>query len=257
MSIYCDTHVHCYDFSEIDSLLNFAYSNAKASYFDEQEDQLVLFFTDGRDDKTWMKLTSVIQNKEHLEQWQLKFTPCDKTISAIHLQTNAQITLVAARQINSSERLEFLVLGYSGDDPDGDDAEKIIEKFANDCLLICPWGVGKWLFSRGVLLSSLLARFRSGFYLGDNGGRPWFWSYVPHFRQTKQAIFNGSDPLPIKGEISRVASYGVKININKGEYTSAARLIDLLKNESVTKENFGKPMGIFAFIKSRFALALS
>ncbi len=257
MAIYCDTHVHCYDFSEIDALLSFAYSNVRARGFDTQADQLILFFTDGRDDKTWANLTSAMQNTGGLEQWQLKSTPCDKTLSVTHSQTNAQITLVAGRQINSSERLEFLVLGFAGDDQDGDDAEQIVEKFSNDYLLITPWGVGKWLFSRGALLSGLLERFRSGLFLGDNGGRPWFWTYVPHFRQTKQTIFNGSDPLPIKGEISRVASFGVKINIKMSEQANATQLIDLLKDESVCKENFGRPLSAFAFLRSRFALALS
>ncbi len=256
MAIYCDTHVHCYDFSEIDGLLNSAYSNVQAYSFDTEVDQLVLFFTDGRDDKTWAKLTSEVPRTGGLEQWQLQSTACDKSLSAIHSQTNAQITLVAARQINSAERLEFLVLGYDGEDEDGEDAQQIIEQFSNDFLLICPWGVGKWLFSRGALLRSLLARFRSTLYLGDNGGRPWFWGYVPHFQQTDQTIFNGSDPLPIKNEISRVASFGIKINTKQSKHANATQLIELLKDESVRKENFGKPMGVFAFIKSRFALAL-
>lgn len=257
MAIYCDTHVHCYDFSEIENLFAYAYSNVLTQGFNASNDQLVLFFTDGKRDKTWSKLQSLVKQNNSLGQWHLQRKECNKTLSVTNIDSKESITLVASRQINSSERLEFLVLGYEGDDEDGATAEKIIEKYSVDYLLICPWGVGKWLFSRGKLLTDLLKRFKGNVYLGDNGGRPWFWKFVPHFKQIQTTIFNGSDPLPLKDEIKRVASFGLRIDTQVREQLNAGCLIDLLKDESVDKTNFGKALGMFAFFKSRVSLSLN
>jgi len=257
MAIYCDTHVHCYDFSEIEDLFAHAYSNVLAQGFNESDDQLVLFFTDGQRDKTWSKLQSLLKENNNLALWNLQKLECNNTLSVTNLQTKANIILVSSRQINSSERLEFLVLGYDGDDEDGIKADQIIDKFSDDYLLICPWGVGKWLFSRGKLLTDLLRRFNNKLYLGDNGGRPWFWKFVPHFKLIETTIINGSDPLPLNGEIKRVASFGICLDTKVGEELNARILIGLLKDESVDKTNFGKALGILGFFKSRVSLTLS
>jgi len=253
MSIYCDTHVHCYQFSEFEALLDYAYENAVSQSFSSERDHLVLFFTGGLRDRIWPKLS--VEPSLGGNGWTLDATQDPNTIVAKQRSSERLIYLMAARQINSAERLEFLVLGYDGGDEDGKPANTIIERFSEQFVVICPWGVGKWLFGRGKLLSELVQKYSSALYLGDNGGRPKFWAWIKHFRQTNGFVFNGSDPLPIAGEIQRVASYGIRIEAQVKSALNSQMMIALLKDDSVTKRNYGKSLGLIAFIKGRFALA--
>lgn len=253
MPIYCDTHVHCYDFSEFETVLDRAYENITGQSFDVDNDALVLFFTDGIHDKTWSKLITLKDQRGAFEYWKIEASSDSTMLIARHQDTKAKVHLMAARQLNSSERLEFLVLGFSGDDDDGETGQSIVERLAHEYLLICPWGVGKWLFSRGKILSDLIRKYPTQLYLGDNGGRPKVWASIPHFRQTKMPILNGSDPLPIKGELKRVASFGVFIEAPI-QGLNTRYLISLLKDSKVTKKNFGRPLGLIDFIKGRIAL---
>ena len=257
MPIYCDTHVHCYRFSEFEDLLTCAYQNVASQSFSADNDVLVLFFTDGRRDKTWSKLKAVVEQGGELKGWVLEASKDANTLVAKNLNGEQLIYLMAARQINSIERLEFLILGYDGDDEDGATADSIINQFSDQFMVISPWGVGKWLFARSKILTALLEKYPSALYLGDNGGRPSFWRWVSHFNKTKQFVLNGSDPLPIADEIKRVASFGLCIEVDAQLPLSSQEVISYLKDKSIAKTNYGKPLALMPFIKGRLGLAKS
>ncbi len=261
MAIFCDTHVHCYDFSKIAELFDYAATNFLKQ--GSAKDHFVLFFTDGQVDKTWVNLNKAVAphyfSSIDFGSWVLNKKPLQGSIIAKNKATGVELNLLPARQLNSKERLEFLVLGLSENDPDGDAAIKIVDKYSKDYLVISPWGVGKWLFGRSKILSNLLRTKGSLFHLGDNGGRPWWWVWVSHFRQSPLTILNGSDPLPISGELARVGSFGVRLDVdlarsNKNEDLSCKQLIGLLRSESVPKQNYGKPLGLIRFLVSRYRL---
>ena len=52
--------------------------------------------------------------------------------------------------------------------------------------------------------------------LGDNGGRPWFWTSVPQFdlaAELGMRVLPGSDPLPVPGDEARIGSYAFEIEL--------------------------------------------
>ena len=252
MYIACDTHVHCYQFDQIAELLDQAMSNF--SRLTPKATHRVLFFTDGNIDKTWINLHALIKQGGVSADWQFVFNTHSGFVEA--KKDGNVIYLAPARQINSAERLEFLLLGCDEDVQDGTPATEIIEKNASDYAVISPWGVGKWLGKRGKIMSDLIAK-QTGWFLGDNGGRPAVWIGIKQCQQARQqgmAIFNGSDPLPIDGELQRVAAYGIYCETTLGEFCLKDLLNSLRKQPSQWK-NFGQALGIIPFIKGRVAMA--
>lgn len=255
MKIYSDTHVHCYEFEKIDKLFSYAHRNLSkhARAVGTNDHQFVLFFTDGNHDKTWHRLCEVIQQNKTIGDWVCHFIDDEHLISA----SNGERTLILApaRQINSQERLEFLLLGCELDIADGDTAEHIINEHHQKYPIISPWGVGKWLGKRSQLLSQLLNKQGQHFMLGDNGGRPNLWAYVPHFKQSPLNIINGSDPLPIDGEIQRVGDFGVHFELPSNDEITLTSLLQALKSEHIKKQNFGRSLSLIQFVKGRIGLA--
>lgn len=252
MYIACDTHVHCYQFDKIAELLDQASSNF--SRFTPMATHRVLFFTDGNVDKTWQRLHALIEHGGVSENWRFKLNTDSGFIEAKKMQE--LIYLAPARQINSTERLEFLLLGYDQDIADGMAAAEIIENYAADYVVISPWGVGKWLGKRGKIMSDLIAKYK-GWFLGDNGGRPAIWVGIKQCKQARQqgmAIFNGSDPLPVIGELQRVAAYGICGEMSLSHF-SVRQLLNSIQKEPSQWENFGSALGIVPFIQGRIAMA--
>lgn len=252
MYIACDTHVHCYQFGQIAELLDQAIGNF--SQYTPEATHRVLFFTDGNTDKTWANLHALIAKGGVSKGWQFVFNAETGFIEAE--KAGETVYLAPARQINSAERLEFLLLGCDEDLQDGTPAAEIIEKNTGEYAVISPWGVGKWLGNRGKIMSDLIAN-HSGWFLGDNGGRPAAWVGIKQCKQARQkgmAIFNGSDPLPIAGELKRVAAYGVHCETTLATF-SVKELLNNLQKQSSQWSNFGKALGVIPFIKGRVAMA--
>lgn len=247
MLIYCDTHVHCYDFDLLPELLDCALVNFQRLGAGEEK---VLFFTDGIVDRTWRRLRPLVQEGYQVNDWQLRYS---KKTQFIHANKGAfEILLAPARQINSVARIEYLLLGCDLDIEDGLEDRVLLSQYTPNYTVISPWGVGKWLGSRGKLLSQLIAEHGNDFLLGDNGGRPSLWSIIPQFNLSKLNIVNGSDPLPIEGELDRVASYGIKVESNSTELTLSLLLDEIKLGRH---QNYGHSMSLFRFLKGRFAMA--
>jgi hypothetical protein len=258
MKIYCDTHVHCYDLPSFSSLLDQAHSNfnsaagANTSSSNQNiKSEFLMFFTDGVQDKTWTHLYPLAVAKKQLGDWQLSLALDQKLIRASSGEKT--ITLAPARQINSVHRLEFLLLGCDKDIEDGIAEQKIIDSYADQYLLICPWGFGKWLGKRAKVLRELLSINASRLFLGDNGGRPGLWRHVPHFRQARLPIINGSDPLPLAIDTRRIGSFGIHW-ISAEPELSLARLLEEIKTASL--QNYGPQLSLYRFIGNQIALKL-
>lgn len=268
MKIACDTHVHCYDFNRLSQQLDFAVKNFDRYATDA--DARVLFFTDGFVDRTWLRLQELI-NKQSAKQGQWQFS-YEREVGLIVAQRDdgETIYIAPARQVNTAGRLEILLLGCQEELDDRQPANQLINKYSDDYVLILPWGVGKWLGKRGRLLVDLINHSSKSFYLGDNGGRPFFWP-VPHFRLLRQLqsnqksqnplkkslpVINGSDPLPINGEIARTASYGVKFNLTGSKKIALKNILVTMKSDQVEFENYGRLMGLLSFVFGRIKMLL-
>lgn len=248
MPIFCDTHVHCYNFEQLPSLLNNALANFKKFGATKEK---VLFLTDGLLDRTWQRLYPLAKDGYKVNDWQLHYS--NKT-QFIHANKGEfEVLLAPARQVNSAARLEYLLLGCDLDIEDGMDDRALLSQFTSKYVVINPWGVGKWLGNRGALVSELLADYGKQFLLGDNGGRPSIWRWVSQFNNSQLPIANGSDPLPINGELERVASYGITVESLDAELTLTSLLDEIKLGRH---QNYGNSMGLFRFLKGRLAMAL-
>jgi len=262
--IACDTHVHCYDFENLPSLLDSAVKNLR--HFVPNADAQLLFFTDGYVDRTWLKLQELLKSTAKAGDWSFAFNEETQFIEAQKDDGVYKVLLAPARQVNTAGRLEMLLLGCDEELEDKQPANELIDKYGEKYVLVSPWGVGKWLGKRGRVLVDIINHSQKPFALGDNGGRPFFWP-VPHFNIIKKMllgqkeeyggikktipIINGSDPLPVSAEFSRVGSYGVEFEVIE---LSLESVLNELRSKPQNAKNFGKPLGIFAFAKARFKM---
>lgn len=269
MQIACDTHVHCYQFEQLPQLLDHAMKNLNQHV--PNAEAHVLFFTDGFVDRTWLKLQDLISGEGVSGSW--SFVMNDSTGFVEASNADKKLYLAPARQVNTAGRLEMLLLGCDQELEDKQPANQLIDQYGDDYVLISPWGVGKWLGKRGRVLVDIINHAKKPFALGDNGGRPFFWP-VPHFKFMQKLlksgqsvkgeqvgiikralpVLNGSDPLPIAGELSRIGSYGVSFEISNE--LSLANVLNVLRAPEQSANNFGKPLGLFQFGVARLKMIL-
>lgn len=263
MQIACDTHVHCYKFEQLPELLDHAMYNFNKHV--PNAEAHVLFFTDGFVDRTWLKLQEMIEGDAQAGDWSFKMNSESGFIEARH--DDVTVYLAPARQVNTAGRLEMLLLGCDQELEDKQPANELIEKYGEQYVLISPWGVGKWLGKRGRVLVDLINHSKKPFALGDNGGRPFFWP-VPHFKFMQKLskaseaglikralpIINGSDPLPITGELSRIGAYGVSFKLS--DQLSLNSVLNVLREPQQQATNFGSPLGLFQFGIARLKMIL-
>jgi len=247
MQIFCDTHVHCYDFGSLPTLLDHALDNFQRVGSAEKN---VLFFTDGSVDRTWKKLRPLSDDCYRVKSWELRYSKETQFIHAT--KGESEILLAPARQINSSTRIEYLILGSDLEIEDGLDDRDLLSQFSSRFAVISPWGVGKWLGQRGMLISQLLKEYGATFLIGDNGGRPSLWAWVPQFSLSKVPAINGSDPLPISGELDRVASYGITLELASDKLSLSTLLSELKLGRH---QNYGNSMSLTRFVRGRIAMA--
>ncbi len=128
-------------------------------------------------------------------------------------EPGASLLIVAARHVVTAERLEVLAVNTRAELADGQafDAtlRQVIDKAGQ---AIVPWGMGKWLGSRGRRVGRAIDGASDGrLLLGDNAARPRGLPPPTLFRHARRrgiAIVPGSDPLPLPEEVHSVGSYG-------------------------------------------------
>ncbi len=148
-------------------------------------------------------------------QWQV--SDCGEPYSKLLESPDGErLIAISGRQVITSERLEVLVIGTNSIPEDGQPASRVIEAaLADECLVILPWGFGKWWFQRGRVIAQLMQEYGVRIHLGDNSGRASLLPTPRLLRQGQQQglkILSGSDPLPLPGEARNVARLGVAFN---------------------------------------------
>jgi hypothetical protein len=172
-----------------------------------------------------------------------------------------RLALIAGRQLVTRERLEVLALGTTARLRDGEPIEATLGavRLAGGAAVL-PWGVGKWLGSRGAVVERVLEdpRWRD-VYLGDNGNRPQLSREPAQFaaaRRAGRAVLPGSDPLPLPGEEARVGSYGFAADVRLDARRPAAALLKLLES-GAGLVTFGRRAALPRFIGQQLKLKLS
>ena len=219
----------------------------------------IIFLLETEHSNWYQELLNYIKNNQDIGRW--KLTACD---DGKHLQATTdqeKIIILPGRQVVTSENLEILVIGVTDTITYRNPSHTYIEKYSQKHLVIVPWGVGKWLGNRGKIVSKLLKlKPLHNFALGDNGGRTALWRNIPQFNQARKAGINilaGSDPLPIKGQQTRLGTYGT---VTKGPLTDSNLLHQLkqklLQSDANDIDKFGKPCSLFSFILSQILLRI-
>jgi hypothetical protein len=223
----------------------------------------MLVLTEPRVRDTFPKLRSQLHSEQPCRlnsEWILE--PTDETLSlaAVH-SSGAKIFLISGQQVVTRENLEVLAIASEQTIPDRQNLQETLKAIRqHDGYPVLPWAVGKWLLGRGKLINRAIAdNGGKPLGIGDNGGRPAFWTMVGQFEQARLydlPILRGSDPLPVKG--SRTAgSYGTLMSIPFDPTKPAKSLLDALCDKSCERIDFGVLEAPLSFVKDQIALRLS
>jgi len=165
------------------------------------------------------------------------------------------IRLFSARQVNSREKLEVIVVGNIEHVFESLPVAHYLQEFGASELVILPWGVGKWLGKRGRIVSRLIHTHKEKFVLGDNGGRPSWWR-VPQFHEANaigMPILAGSDPLRVGQYPERAFGYG---DVFPGQFTSGHEWIAQVKGLTASPDTFGRRVSTLTFIREQLGLRI-
>lgn len=187
----------------------------------------------------------------------------DQSVTLRHT-SGRKIIAVRGQQLITTEGLEVLGIGQKSDLDAGLSLAEMVERIrAIGGWPIIAWGAGKWTGRRGRLVAEMVVseNHPPNIMLADNGGRPWLWSRVRQFELAKERgvrVLAGTDPLPLKGEESRIGSYGFSMS---ADHAPGEPIIDsfcrALEDPSVPTLGIGKQMGIGRFASNQLRLRLS
>lgn len=214
-TIIADTHCHIYPnyelkFAFASAIKNFRAHSAilsKDSYnFSASDSELVICLTE----KAGCNFFKQLANREiEIDGFQVNNT-AENTSLAITDGTSS-IYLLAGRQLATKERLEVLGLGVDFIAEDGLDLTSAVSTVkSNGAVPVIPWALGKWLGKRSTILSEFLSANPGQVYISDSALRPVGWTNAGVKQMVSIAackLLVGTDPLPIKGEEARIASY--------------------------------------------------
>jgi hypothetical protein len=263
VSVLIDAHVHLHDCFVPATFLDSAQRN-----FDQAARRLgwsydlgVLMFTESQGVDWFGRLaglSSARADGSGLGSWSIEATsdPC----ALIARSGNSRLLIVAGRQVVAREGLEVLLLGTRELVQDGRALADILADGARHrAIRVIPWGVGKWLFRRGRLVSEIVAAEQagSGFFLGDGAGRPFFWPAPGQFRAAAQRgirVLRGTDPLPFPEQVGRAGSYGFRLQGTIDFLRPAEGIKSALRDPVSRLTPFGRLERAIPFVRDQIAM---
>lgn len=269
--ILADSHVHLHTCFDPELTFNYAWNNFK-QVADQQFHQTVsqdrftalLFLTELEQQDDFNQLINKLGHQKEVKfgKWQLAKTQEEVSLTACQADSNKKIVLIAGHQIVTNENLEVLALITTKKVKYGLSLEETVEKIASaGGIPVLPWGVGKWIGTRGKILQNFLAKYDSSVLcLGDNGGRPIFWQRPSYFKQAEAKgwrILPGTDPLPLTSECDRPGSFGFAIQGSISLQTPGEDIKRILLNSQIPIKAYGSLENPVRFIRNQVALRLS
>ncbi len=170
--------------------------------------------------------------------------------------------ILAGRQIIVVENLEICALATTFSVPDKSlDAATTIDAINKaGGIAAVNWAPGKWFGRRGDVVQSLFSEFSPDeLFISDTTMRPTIWP-TPKLMQKAGdkgfRILSGSDPLPFRGEESKIASY---TSLVKGDFDPAhpaTFLKQILRSRESSIKTCGRRSGPFSFVKRQSKIML-
>ncbi|TVQ99155.1 MAG: hypothetical protein EA399_08800 [Desulfovibrionales bacterium] len=167
--------------------------------------------------------------------WTLRFGETARCVTFSHAE-HGEIHIVPGRQMATAERLEVLGLAMDATVPDRLSLRETLTRIETaGGTPVVPWAVGKWLFSRGRAIDSLLhASSPDSLLLGDSAMRPAPGPLPRLMRLAVKLGFGvaaGSDPLPLPGEERLVGTFAVFMKTRFAPEAPADLLRNLFQNQ--------------------------
>ncbi len=266
--IFVDAHVHVYDCFDVDLLLDSALNNfqevAKQHTIVQKYASYVLLLTEGENENWFQNLSATFTANRQgkiSERWSVAQSGEEGSLIVFRNDFPEKvIRIVAGHQVVTMENIEVLALFVRQALVNGLSLHETIDKIkALGGIPVLPWGVGKWLGKRGRIIQEFMVNTERGsFFLGDNGGRPRFWSTPNLFgvaAKTGIVVLPGSDPLPLPNEALRVGSFGFCMHeTSLGGDSPTKFLKSALLSPKVTISSFGCLQENRLFFSNQFRL---
>ena len=171
-----DTHVHYYPFCEFPVFFDAAYSNMKKvadTFAKENKFTAILCLLETEKSHWFEQLFTIAKSSKKVGSWEVEEIAHENLLRLVD-GDDKELILIPGQQIITAEKLELLIIGATQNKVDHrKPIETYVQDYSDSHLVIIPWGVGKWLGSRGQIVSRLIANASSAnFALGDNSGRP-------------------------------------------------------------------------------------
>jgi hypothetical protein len=269
MSIFLDAHVHVYPDFPVEQLLDAALENfiqAATSIGETEPRDYVLCFTESAGLNAFSLLQKIADSTGPLTADLSLPTPgtwqyCAASENHCVIARNSDgvmIFILAGRQLISSEQVELLSLCAPVNLPDNTFLlEELARKVWDDGgIPLLPWGVGKWLGTRGAEIERFIRTDRDyPVVLGDNGNRPVFWPYPNQLTVASRiniSVVSGSDPLPLPGHHVRTGSYGGWVPHRHLDTNCPVTDIKSMITQPGCVTPFGTNATVFQFFRDQF-----
>jgi hypothetical protein len=173
---------------------------------------------------------------------------------------NAELLLIAGRQIVTAERLEVLALATLQEYPDALPIGEAIDlALSTGAVTVLPWGFGKWTGGRGRIVRHILSSpVADELCVGDNGGRPAAGPEPALFalaRETGVPILPGSDPLPLPAEVRKPGRCGFLLQGPVDLHAPAAGIREMVSSRAQPRR-YGRLERLATFVHRQAALRL-
>lgn len=257
-AVFVDSHVHMHDCFDPARFLAAAHANfAVAAACREIEPWWgVLLLTESAGAGWFERL----RHGEGVPGWRMQPSDEAQSLRAFG-PADERLHIVAGLQIATAERLELLALGTTEAIPDGlalEETMRLAE--AADAVRVIPWGFGKWLGGRGRLVRKLIDAAGPGeLFLGDNSGRPrWAPEPAEFVLGSKKglSVLPGTDPLPFRHQVDRVARYGLYVLGTLEETRAFDWVRKRISSEPAGTRPFGERERLAGFIRNQVAMQI-
>lgn len=262
--ILVDGHVHVYDCFSVAAVFDAAAANfaaAAAKLVDDSRYDAALCLVEGAAER----FLEGVRRGEQGRVWRgchgyWEAEPSNEPESFVVRRGATRLAVIAGRQLVTRERLEVLALGTVAALRDGDPIDATLAAVHDSgAAAVLPWGVGKWLGQRRAIVARILEDPRWRYvFVGDNGNRLALGPEPAQFAAARRAgrcVLPGSDPLPLRGQEARVASYGFAVDADLDWSQPAAALLAILRSRT-SFAAFGRRARLKRFVGSQVALRL-
>lgn len=262
-TLMVDAHVHLYGSYDLADSFDHARANFDRAVSKRRlpSDTVgVLLLVEMSYEHRFAELAAIARSGTPIGRW--TFQPTEEAMSlVVRDDAGRTMVLIAGRQIVTRERLEVLAIGTTATFPDQLNLDAAMEAaFSSRALVALPFAVGKWTGARGRLIREAIERHRSrGLVLGDNGNRLKGWPAPGVFARAWAdgiPVLPGSDPLPLPGQLQRIASYGLVLDAVWRPHAPARPILDALAALDEPPRTFGSLTGPVAFFGAQTRMQL-